>query len=248
LGSTILAKAKKYPTPLADIEILYNGNEYVKEYYLTDWLNEVFPGWCTEEMETVYDEAVTTYRTQGHLVVEYLLPSGKMKSRRIYAIGANQVHSKTSDASKPSLPDDMAKGSFTEWLKIACKRLGFASDVYNQKPHKPLVNYLLAIVKLLPVSYNNYKKQIKQTTTNKGLRSIAAELPTPSQIQKIEKVIEKAKEYYRKRNTDDSFSPEAVTTKIYNEFFANCKNATPLWVEFTDNWLERYFIHYNEGE
>lgn len=107
--------------------------EYISEQYTLSELNRLFPGWWCEEMKTEYIPAVQTFITTGYLMIEYTLPNGTKKIRKVYACGSCMVQIKRDkEVPTPSQPDDMAKGSRTEWIKLAGKWLGIGLDIYTQ--------------------------------------------------------------------------------------------------------------------
>ena len=129
-------KAFSQVTPDENVEIREGSKgeffEYVKDSYTMRRLNDLYPGWYTDEMKIEYIPNVATFVVSGYIIIEYITLEGP-KRRKIWAVGASQVQMKRDkDIATPSQPDDVAKSAYTEWIKLVGKRLGIGLDIFEQ--------------------------------------------------------------------------------------------------------------------
>lgn len=108
--------------------------EYVKQFYVLRMLNKLFPGWEVKEgWKMWYQPEVRTWIMTGDLEVEYYSKmQGRMVKRTVPGIGSTYVQKSTTGDS-PSQPEDMARGTRTEFIKNAAYWLGIGFDVYSQE-------------------------------------------------------------------------------------------------------------------
>lgn len=195
---------KSVPTPLEVIKYREGSDgkeyEYFDEHYTNSELDRLFPGWWEEEMSTRYDERAMAYITTGYLCIEYTLPSGQTRIRRIYAVGGARVYAKVSSVERgmpePSQPEDRAIASLTRWKKLAGKQLGIGLDIYHQRITPPLQSAFEDRIRDWVYPYAEPFKDIaKKLTTGKGMRKLLKTLPTVEQTQRFLKNLRQVENY-----------------------------------------------------
>lgn len=184
--------AKEVPEDMLKTRVGSNNEEltYFPETYTISELNRLFPGWWTEDMDTVYVPEVRTFMTKGYLCIDYYTLQGKHCVRKMYGVGASYVQSKKDDPTQPVQPDDQAKASVTEWIKIAGKRYGIGLDIYNQIITDNLRSKFEDIVRNWNM-YGDEARRIAGTITKPSkFRQLIAQLPTPEQTENFIKAID----------------------------------------------------------
>jgi len=162
--------------------------EYVKEFYVLDEMDKLYPGWWQEDMKTVYSPESRTFTTTGYFCFEYMVLTGK-KVRKLYAVGSSFVQGKKDDKSMPSQPDDMAKASLTEWIRIAGKRLGIARDIYSQEVTINLVREFEHRIKPIEQYAGELIEIARTLTKGSSFRNLLASMTTEQQISDFAEVI-----------------------------------------------------------
>jgi len=212
---------KEIPIPLEVIKSRVGSKgqeyEYFDEHYTNSELDRLFPGWWTEECVTRYDPQTQAYITSGYLCVEYILPSGQKKIRKVYAVGGAQVFAKVADREAgqmtPSQPEDRAIASVTRWQKLAGKKLGIGIEIYHQQITPRLSKQFQEIVELWKYPYAEpHKEAFNKMTKGKGVRDLLKAMPTLRQTEAFLKALQllpaddpifefdKAWEYFTKQN------------------------------------------------
>jgi len=109
--------------------------DYIQQFYVIRVLNSRFfpwgvrPGW-----RFWFEPTVRTWVMTGDLWVTYPdALTNELKEREVPGIGSLFVHKKTNDPTEPVQPDDMARGTRTEFVKNAAYWLGIGFDVYSQE-------------------------------------------------------------------------------------------------------------------
>lgn len=162
--------------------------EYVKEFYVLDEMDRLYPGWWQEDMQTVYSPESRTFTTTGYFCFEYMTYLGK-KVRKVYAVGSSFVQGKKEDKSMPSQPEDMAKASLTEWYRIAGKRLGIARDIYSQEVTINLVREFEHRIKPIQQYAGSLIEIAGTITKGSAFRDLLATMPTEEQVQEFAETI-----------------------------------------------------------
>lgn len=190
---------KAVPVPLDVIKVREGsqGNfyEYFDEHYTISELDRLFPGWWQEEMQTRYDPQAMAYITTGYLCIEYLLPSGNKKLRRVYVSGGAQVFAKVADKAlgqmTPSQPEDRAIASVTRWQKLAGKKLGIGVEIYHQQITPYLRKQFEDIIHYWKYPYaEQHKVVFNKMQKGKGVRDLLKAMPTAEQSKEFKRVIE----------------------------------------------------------
>lgn len=171
--------------------------EYVKDSYTIRMLNKLFPGWYQEDMKIEYMPQVTTWVVSGYIVVRYPTAEG-IKTRKIWAVGAQAVQIKKdlSGGILPSQPEDMAKGAYTEWIKLVGKRLGIGVDIFEQSVTESMMEDYTNIVK----HYDDTSitdAVIKTLRKKKLFKDYIENLPDEKQAISFKELIERAPEQAR---------------------------------------------------
>lgn len=189
---------KHIPTPLEVIKTRIGADgkeyEYFDEHYTISELDRLFPGWWQDDMQTRYDPQSQAYITTGYLCVEYLLPSGQKKIRKIYVSGGAQVHAKKSEKEQgnlvPSQPEDRAIASVTRWQKLAGKKLGIGVDIYHQRITEALKNEFNEIISRWKPEYAApFIKAFNQVEKGKGARDILKIMPNLEQTETFLRIL-----------------------------------------------------------
>lgn len=196
---TLLFNAiKEMPTPLEVIKLRKGADggeyEYFDEHYTNQELDRLFPGWWTDDMKTWYDSQTQAYITTGYLFIEYTLPSGEKKIRKVYAVGGAKVYAKRSSLEnglpEASQPEDRAIASFTRWKKLAGKQLGIGLDIYHQRItpylHK---EYERRTAPIWHKWKTDLDKIFNSLTTGKGARKLIKSLAEPEEYEKISRIL-----------------------------------------------------------
>ncbi len=200
---------KEIPTPLEVIKVRKGADgseyEYFDEHYTNQELDRLFPGWWTDEMKTWYDAQTQAYITTGYLYVEYTLPSGATKIRKVYAVGGAKVYAKKSSLEnglpEASQPEDRAIASFTRWKKLAGKQLGIGLDIYHQKVTPYLKSLYEKKTQSIWVKYRAELDKIAETIkTGKGMRTLLKKLATPEEYDQLSILLLKCEQYLPKEN------------------------------------------------
>lgn len=190
---------KQIPIPLDVIKQREGSKgefyEYFDEHYTISELDRLFPGWWQEEMTTRYDPQSMAYITTGYLCVEYLLPSGIKKIRRVYVSGGAQVFAKAADKEKgimtPSQPEDRAIASVTRWQKLAGKKLGIGVEIYHQQITLYLRKQFEDIIQHWKYPYaEKHKEVFSKMQKGKGVRDLLRAMPTAEQSKQFRTVID----------------------------------------------------------
>lgn len=185
---------KQVPVPLEVIKTRVGADgkeyEYFDEHYTISELDRLFPGWWQDEMITRYDPQSQAYITSGYLCVEYLLPSGQKKIRKIYVTGGAQVHAKKNEKEQgnlvPSQPEDRAIASVTRWQKLAGKKLGIGVEIYHQRITPQLTSQFFEIVNLWrPPFANKHIEVFNKMQKGKGVRDLLKSMPSLEQTKRL---------------------------------------------------------------
>lgn len=216
---------KEMPTPLEVIKLRKgaDGNEfeYFDEHYTNQELDRLFPGWWTDDMKTWYDPQTQAYITTGYLFVEYTLPSGEKKIRKVYAVGGAKVYAKRSSIEnglpEASQPEDRAIASFTRWKKLAGKQLGIGLDIYHQR----ITSYLRKEYerRTAPIWHKwkiDLDKIFNSLTTGKGARKLIKSLAEPEEYEMISRSLLKLEAYIPKEKYEQLVNT-CWTTAIQNK-------------------------------
>lgn len=166
--------------------------EYVKDSYTIRMLNKLFPGWYQEDMKIEYIAQVTTWVVSGYIIIRYPTSEG-IKTRKIWAVGAQAVQIKKdlSGGILPSQPEDMAKGAYTEWMKLVGKRLGIGVDIFEQSITESMMQEYTDIVK--HYDDTSITDQVIGTLRKKKLfKDYISNLPNEKQAIIFKEIVEKA--------------------------------------------------------
>lgn len=236
--STLWTIIKFTPTPLEVIKYREGADktefEYVDEYYITSELDRLFPGWWMEDCKTDYISEIKSFVTTGYVFVQYHLPDGTSKIRKIYGVGSKEVQGKKNAPNLPSQPDFVAKASLTDFLKNVGKRYGIALDIYHQKITSELRSYFEDWLRLVPPQFHpNFTAIAGSIKTGKGFRKYLRELATTAQLQRMARCIEKVEPSKR-----DVF---------WNEFF-KLNNKTEENSKQLEKWLVSFESAINKSK
>jgi hypothetical protein len=163
--------------------------EYVKDSYTIRMLNALFPGWYPDDMTFQYIPEVQTFVVTGYAVVRYAVKDG-VKTRRMYAVGACQVHGKVDDPSKASGAEDMAKGAYTEWIKLVGKRLGIGVDVYEQSITKKMMDAFEDRISTYPEN-SLILSIVKNISDKTAFLEYVGNIPTKEQGTEFQEILKK---------------------------------------------------------
>jgi hypothetical protein len=173
---------------MESIEILYDGNEYHKEWFIKDMINKYYPAASQLDMKTDYYPEIRTFVTTGSLEVFIPLPSGELKRQVIYAVGASVVEGSKEDKSKPSQPDDRAKASLTVWWKLIGKQLGIGIDIHHQQITPELEKLFWESVEPYQEYAGSIIKEYKYYTKGKSVRDLIRVIPNKYQAERMKRI------------------------------------------------------------
>lgn len=181
--------------------------EYVKEEYCIAELNRLFPGWSEEDCKVEYDSAVRNYRATGYIVVDWLMPDGTYRKRKVFGVGGQKVLPSTKDPTDPVQPDDAAKGADTDRFKRCCKKLGIGLDVYAQIITPSMRRELEDKVRYWEY-LDDFMKIVNTITKRSVFKEMVKNLPDIDTTQRFRAIMDK----YR------SVLPENKYREIWNAF------------------------------
>lgn len=198
--------------------------EYIKDSYTIRMLNKLFPGWYQEDMKIEYVPQVNTWIVTGYIVIRYPTEDG-LKTRKVWAVGSTEVKiSKNSDILKPSQPEDMAKGAYSEWIKLVGKRLGIGIDIFEQSITDEMKQEYVEKVKTWDYT-DITDSYVQGINSKKVFKKYVDGLPTPEQALKFKEVVDNPKipeekrkplwdEFQKHKNTSIDIFTKSIKDKI----------------------------------
>lgn len=178
------------PTPPNIVEEREGGKagtlEYFPEEYTLEELTRLFPGWSCHDVKTTYIPEVRCFMTQGYVKVRYITAEGEWRERQIYAVGASFVEVSTSKEATPSQPDDRAKASRTEWIKLIGKWLGIGKDIYTQRITDELIRGFNELIEGWESYAKGWQDIFKNLETGQGVRKLLKTMPQRHQWKRVE--------------------------------------------------------------